>query len=201
MEWWHHIGIAKIKQWCAITTTGLPLKPVKNEGDFLVNEVEKARIELQDAMFFLGAISSGIEDFMGRPANGMVHLAGKKFGKECSKNAPKTNDILEAIEISKNILKENHFLWQIEPWKKKSDSGYVFNDNEGNDVIRLVFRDCMIRQSLIIYGHPRPSSLCYMMYGFFSGLTESVLGRKSELEIIHAGQNACLKRLILKGAR
>lgn len=166
-----------------------------------MDEIEKERRELQDTMFFLGAISSGMENFLGRPANGMAFLAGKRLGAKCSQNEKKTDDILEAIEISKNILRENHFLWQIEPWKKKGDSGYVYDDEDGNKVIRLVFRDCMIRQTLFRYGHVQQASLCYMMYGFFSGMTESLLGLKSELRIIHSGQNACFKELILKGAK
>ena len=165
------------------------------------NEIKKVRGELQDTMFFLGAISSGMEDFMGRPANGMAFLAGKKLGKKCSKNERKTEDILEAIEISKDILKKNHFLWQIEPWKKTGEPDYISTNKNGDKVIRLTFRDCMIRQTLFRYGHAQQASLCYMMYGFFSGLTESLLGLKSELRILHSGQNACFKELILKGAK
>lgn len=165
------------------------------------NEIEKARRELQDTLFFLGAISSGMENFMGRPAKGMAFLAGKKLGQKCSEDGQKTEDILEAIEISEDILKKNHFLWQIEPWKKKGEPDYVSTNENGDKVIRLVFRDCMIRQTLFRYGHDQQASLCYMMYGFFSGLTESVLGLKSELKILHSGQNACFKELILKGAK
>jgi hypothetical protein len=34
-----------------------------------------------------------------------------------------------------------------------------------------------------------------MMYGFFSGAIEKIMGKKATLDIIHAGENACLKRL------
>ncbi len=165
--------------------------------------MEKVRKELQDTMSFLGAISSGIEEFLGGPgpAKSVAHLAGKRLGKKCSENEQKTEDILEAVEISRNILRKNHFLWQIEPWKKKKYSDYVFTNDDGNKVVKLVFRDCMIRQALYRYGHYQQSSLCHMMFGFFSGLTESVLGLRSELKIIHAGQNACLKELILRGKK
>lgn len=165
--------------------------------------MQEARKELQDTMSFLGAISSGMEEFLGGPgpAKSVAYLAGKRLGKKCSENEQKTEDVLEAIEISKNILKKNHFLWQIDLWKKKKYSDYVFTNNDGNKTVKLVFRDCMIRQTLFRYGHSQQSSLCYMMYGFFSGVTESVLGLKSELKIIHTGQNSCLKELILKGKK
>ena len=62
----------------------------------------------------------------------------------------------------------------------------------------LAFRDCMIRQSLFVYGHAQKGSLCNMMFGFFAGALENITGRKSDLEIVHAGENACYKRLTLR---
>lgn len=166
-----------------------------------MKDTELARKELQDAMAFLGAITSGMEKFIGRAANGLAFVAGKNLGKKYSQNTPKTDNILEAIEITKEILEKNHFLWQLEPWKKKDDVDFVITDDNGGRVIRLVFRDCMIRQTLFRYGHHQQGSLCYMMYGFFSGVTESILGVKSKLNIIHSGPNACLKELILEDAK
>ena len=61
-----------------------------------------------------------------------------------------------------------------------------------------MFRDCMIRQALYCYGHDQKGSLCYMMYGFFSGALDNIMGVRSKLEIVHAGENACLKRLQLQ---
>jgi predicted hydrocarbon binding protein len=63
----------------------------------------------------------------------------------------------------------------------------------------LVFRDCMIRQSLLRFGHPQQGSLCNMMYGFFAGALETIMGKKATLEIRHAGENACLKMLTVEG--
>ena len=62
----------------------------------------------------------------------------------------------------------------------------------------LVFRDCMIRQSLFLFGHAQRGSLCNMMYGFFAGALENIMGRQSRLEILHAGENACYKRLTIE---
>lgn len=164
------------------------------------DEIKEIRRELQDTMSFLGAISVGLEEFMGKPANGMSFLAGKKLGKQCSQNAPHTDDILESIEITKAILKDNGFLWQLEHWQDSGTDEAVTSVN-GTQTVKLVFRDCMIRQTLFRHGHHQQGSLCYMMYGFFSGVTESILGRKSELKILHTGPNACLKELTLKGGK
>jgi len=62
----------------------------------------------------------------------------------------------------------------------------------------LVFRDCMIRQSLFRFGHAQKGSLCNMMFGFFAGALQNVMDRESILEIVHSGENACYKRLIIK---
>lgn len=69
-----------------------------------------------------------------------------------------------------------------------------------DEEVLLVFRDCMIRQSLFRFGHAQRGSLCNMMYGFFAGGLERILGREANLEIIHAGENACYKRLRVKRA-
>ena len=39
-----------------------------------------------------------------------------------------------------------------------------------------------------------------MMYGFFAGALKNIMGCSSQLEIIHAGQNACYKRLTVHRA-
>ena len=38
-----------------------------------------------------------------------------------------------------------------------------------------------------------------MMYGFFAGALETIMGKKTTLEIRHAGENACLKMLTVEG--
>ena len=71
--------------------------------------------------------------------------------------------------------------------------------DEGAEVL-LVFRDCMIRQSLFRFGHSQKGSLCNMMYGFFAGALQNIMGCESSLEIVHAGENACLKKLVVRRA-
>jgi predicted hydrocarbon binding protein len=165
-----------------------------------MNDISCIRAELKQVMYFLGALSSSLEQFYGKGANGTAFLAGKKLAKSYTVGEKVDKiDVLEAIDVSKKILKSNGFLWQLEIWKKKSDPDYIYYDKDGNTCVKIVFRDCMIRQALFNYGHEQKCSLCYIMYGFFSGLTENILGKKSELRVIHSGPNSCLKELIIKG--
>lgn len=148
-------------------------------------------------MNFLGALATGIEDAIGRPANSMAYVAGKRLGKKLSRNAEKTEDVEKALAEMGRVLKANSCLWQFETLLPEGRKSIVESTEDGDEVL-LVFRDCMIRQSLFSFGHHQKGSLCNMMYGFFSGALENITGCRSQLQIIHAGENACLKRLILE---
>ena len=163
-----------------------------------MDEIEQLRPALQETANFMGAMASGIEHLVGRPANAMAYVAGKSLGRRFSKGAKRTNDVVEALEEVRRVLVENNCLWHFETFSPKSRSEVVSTDEDGNQEVLLVFRDCMIRQSLFRFGHHQQGSLCNMMYGFFAGALESIMGSKSQLEIQHAGENACLKRLIVK---
>jgi predicted hydrocarbon binding protein len=158
-----------------------------------------SRDELQQGMQFLAALSHGLEYILHEPAKGVAFVAGDKLAKQYSEGVESTTDPIEAIKIAKNILHENGFKWEIKPWKKDNETTYIKVREDGSKVIQLVFQDCMIRQSLFCYGHPQKGALCYMMYGFFCGLIEKILGvKRAELDIIHCGENACLKELVLE---
>jgi hypothetical protein len=38
-----------------------------------------------------------------------------------------------------------------------------------------------------------------MNHGLFCGYVQKITGKRAELDIIHAGENACLKELVLQG--
>ncbi len=149
-------------------------------------------------MNFLAALSAGIEPILGRGANSMTMSAGRNLGRKFSANAKTTDDVLTAIDEVRKILVENHCLWGFEPFKPAGQAEMITTDEHGNRQILLVFRDCIIRQSLFRFGHPQKGSLCNMMYGFFAGALESIMKKKATLEIRHAGENACLKLLTIE---
>ena len=154
------------------------------------------RETLQEAMNFLGAISSGIEDAVGESASGISYVAGKELGKRFAKGATKTDDLHKALEQVRKILIDNQCYMQFEAFQPSDRPTMVQKTPEGEEIL-LVFRDCMIRQTLFLYGHNQKGSLCNMLFGFFAGAVEAIMGRQSTLEVLHAGENACLKRLLI----
>jgi len=161
-----------------------------------MNEHLQARASLQETMTFLGAIASGIEQAIGESANSISYLAGKRLGMKLSENVDKTADIEQALSSVTRVLNENNCLWHFETFQPHDRNELIQATLDGDEVM-LVFRDCMIRQSLFRFGHNQKGSLCNMMFGFFSGALQNIMGHDSTLEIEHAGENACLKRLVI----
>jgi predicted hydrocarbon binding protein len=157
------------------------------------------RLALQDAMVFLGAIASGTEQAIGESATRISYLAGVNLGKKLSAGVPQTDDIEIALAAVRAVLLDNDYLWLFETFKSHDQAELVREGEDGTRVM-LVFRDCMIRQSLFRFGHTQKGSLCNMMYGFFAGALQNIMGREILLEIIHAGENACLKQLTVRRA-
>lgn len=157
-------------------------------------EVLRVRHTLQDAMGFLGALASGIEEAVGEPAKTVSYAAGKRLGQRFSEGAKRCADLEVALAEVRRVLAENQCHWSFETFQPSTAKTLVTTTDEGDEVM-LVFRDCMIRQSLFLFGHEQKGSLCNLMYGFFAGALEHIMGRRSTLEIVHAGENACLKRL------
>lgn len=162
-----------------------------------MSELSEQRAQLQETMTFLGAMASGIEEAIGESANSISYLAGKRLGMQLSEKAPKTDNIVEALDLVRKVLKENDCLWQFEPFQMHDRPAMIQPVDNGNEIM-LVFRDCMIRQSLFKFGHHQKGSLCNMMYGFFSGALKNIMGKDSTLDIIHAGENGCYKRLVVQ---
>ncbi len=163
-----------------------------------MEDILQKRCTLQETMNFMAALSAGIERMIGRGANGMAMSAGRDLGRQFSDNALRTDDLLKAVEEVRRVLSENNCLWEFEPFKPENQPDMIIENDTGESQILLVFRNCMIRQSLFGFGHPQKGSLCFMMYGFFSGAIGNIMGRKATLEIVHAGENSCLKRLTIK---
>ena len=131
-------------------------------------------------MNFMAALSAGIEPILGRGANSMTMSAGRNLGRKFSEGASQTNDLLEAVAEVRRILVNNNCLWNFEPFKPVGQDQLITINDQGQSQMLLVFRDCMIRQSLFRFGHAQQGSLCNMMYGFFAGALESIMGKKGD---------------------
>jgi len=126
-------------------------------------------------------------------------LAGKKFGREAVENVKQTDDPEKAIQLLAKALEDRGIVWDFEPFYGERDE--LVEQRDGAEVIRLVFRTCMVRNALFRYAHEQKESLCYMAHGVFAGAMEKVMpGKKVHIEILHAGPNACLKEMILEDA-
>jgi predicted hydrocarbon binding protein len=153
---------------------------------------------LQETMGFLGALASGTEEALGARANRVSFAAGKRLGQRFSENANRTENLPDALDELRRVLALAHCLWHFEAFAPSRPELFDADNHEDSETILLVFRDCMIRQSLFLFGHEQKGSLCNLMFGFFSGALEHITGGTVTLEIVHAGENACLKRLLLR---
>ncbi|MFA6009155.1 MAG: hypothetical protein WC799_04160 [Desulfobacteraceae bacterium] len=161
-----------------------------------MNDLTQARASLQEAMNFLGALASGIEHAIGESANSISYLAGKRLGMQFSSGSPTTGNIETALQTIRDVLVKYNCLWHFEPFKPHDRPSLVLANGDEEDIL-LAFSDCMIRQSLFKFGHQQKGSLCNMMNGFFSGAIRNIMGYESSLYIIHAGENGCLKKLVV----
>lgn len=151
---------------------------------------------LQGIMMFMGALGQGSEKIMGRGAKVVGFQAGKTIGLDATKNLSSTTDNLEeAIDIVQKAIYDMGVDWKFGLWKDKDAAGYV--TDEGDKLTcHLYFQDCLIRNTLYTYAHKQQGSLCLMESGFLCGALERVMGgRKTGIEIIHAGENACFKKV------
>lgn len=158
-------------------------------------EVNETREKLQGLMVFMSSLSHGLEQVLGRGAAPITFRAGRTIGLK-AEVAQKEENVDKALELVHQELLNRGINWEFELWKPAAESGF-FYDSDGKDAAKLVFRNCMVRCSLFRYSHEQKSSLCLMNHGLFCGFLQNITGRRAELDIIHAGENACIKELKL----
>ena len=149
--------------------------------------------------YLLVALAHASEKNLGQSTHSICMLAGKKFGREAVRDLEQTDDPEKAVKLIRDALEKRGIVWEFEPFQGEREQ--LIEHRDGTEVMRLVFRTCMVRNSLFRYAHEQKESLCYMAHGFFAGAMEKVMpGKKVHLEILHAGPNACLKEMILEDA-
>lgn len=154
--------------------------------------------KVQGLMVFLASSAHGLEDLLGRGAPSITFRAGRTTGRQIDIQKEEKGDLLKALEQVRAEMLRIGLNWPFEPYKKQAESDFIKRE-EGEEKLQLVFRNCMIRSSLFRYSHAQKLSLCYMNHGVFCGLVEKVYGAKrANLEIVHAGENACIKLLTVQ---
>jgi len=155
----------------------------------------KTSDQVQGLMVFLSSLSHGLEHVLGRGAATITFRAGRTIGLR-EKSDQATEDIVEALRIVDQRLQSTGVHWPFEIFQPSTQPGISF-ERDGKRVLKLVFRHCMVRCALFRYSHEQKQSLCMMNHGMFCGYLQNVLGKRAELLIVHAGQSACLKELVI----
>ena len=165
------------------------LIPKETGGD--LDDYEDA---LHVLMKFMGSMSNALEQVSGRGANAIVYQAGKRMGHESAKMMEKTENLEQAMDEMGEVLGHEFYF---EKWKPADQDSYVIQkDNEVT--VKLLFMDCVVRQTLRRTGLPQKGPLCYLLYGYMVGAVEEVMDIKGKVDIDHVGPNACLKTLTIK---
>jgi predicted hydrocarbon binding protein len=159
--------------------------------------IAESRDELQGLLVVMASLSHGLEQVLGRGAETVTFRAGRTVGLKNGK-AEAEGDLLAALRKVAEALKAGGIEWPFEVWKPAGAESFVY-DKGGKQAVKLVFRNCMVRCALFRYGHEQKQSLCMMNHGFFCGYVQKFTGKRAELDILHAGENACLKELLLSG--
>ena len=152
---------------------------------------------LQGLMVFLGSAANGLEHLLGRGAPSITFRAGRTTGLKVKIEQQEKGDLIKALDVLQREMQRIGIHWPFDVYKKAKQASPIYEE-EGKKKVQLVFRHCMVRSSLFRYGHPQKLSLCMMNHGLFCGLLEQIYGVRANLEIIHAGENACLKLLTLE---
>jgi len=165
------------------------LIPKETGGD--LDDYEDA---LHVLMKFMGSMSSALEQVSGRGANAIVYQAGKRMGHESAKMMEKTDNLEKALDEMGDVLGHEFYF---EKWKPAGQDSYTTQDGD-QVVVKLLFMDCVVRQTLRRTGLPQKGPLCYLLYGYMVGAVEEVMDIKGKIDIDHVGPNACLKTLTIK---
>jgi len=149
---------------------------------------------------FVGALAHGAEQNLGRGSLSICSMAGKKVGLDALEGVEQTDDPERAVEILREALARQGIVWNFEPFT--GEQGSSLREEDGKKRLRLVFNTCMVRNALFRYGHEQKQSLCYMAHGVFAGAMERIMpGTSVDLQILHAGPNACLKEMVWEEVR
>jgi predicted hydrocarbon binding protein len=151
--------------------------------------------ELQGLLVFVASLSHGLESVLGRGAATITFRAGRTIGLK-TKASRTSTDPIEALALVSDQMATLGIEWPFEVWKPEGTAD-PFYAKDGKRAIKLVFRHCMVRCSLFRYSHEQKQSLCMMNHGLFCGYLQSILGKRADLDIIHAGDSACLKELVI----
>lgn len=161
-----------------------------------MQQTDPIKGELEGLMVLMASLSHGLEQVLGRGATTITFRAGRTVGLR-SGVENKSTDPIEALDILKKEMSSKGIEWPFDLWKPQGATSYV--EERGDErAVKLVFRNCMVRCALFRYSHEQKQSLCLMNHGLLCGFFQKITGKRATLDIIHAGESACLKELVWK---
>ncbi|MBN2013640.1 MAG: hydrocarbon binding protein (contains V4R domain) [Candidatus Altiarchaeota archaeon] len=163
------------------------------EIEFAMREKEDFEKSMQALMDIVGATVSTLESVAGMGARAMSYMAGKNIGKRIGRMIGRKPDVETAIDALTDLMGD---AWKIEIWKPATEKELVKKTDKGFQC-KLLFRDCIVRQTLEREAIPQKGTMCYLTNGYVCGALEVMLGMRGKLDFLHSGNNACLKDLNL----
>ncbi|MDF1540581.1 MAG: hypothetical protein P1Q69_16915 [Candidatus Thorarchaeota archaeon] len=161
---------------------------------FVPTKDQQSRL-LSSALSLLTTLNNGIEDMLGRGSKGIIFNTGVEEGKYLGKNMPKTESVETAIE---EVNQAFECVWNVEIFKEKDKDDFMFEDALGNPSLKIVVRECPIRQAVLSHGMKQGGPICHLTNGNLCGMIGEITDRKTGMEIEHTGPNSCLKRVYFR---
>lgn len=142
----------------------------------------------------LTTINNGLQDLLGRGANGIIFNTGVEAGKRIAEDLPKTDTIHRAIESVNDAYRG---VWKVE-LHNSGEEGYFFIDDYDQPSFRVIVRDCPVRAAVTGKDLQQEGPLCYLTNGYLCGMLSTILNENVGMEIEHAGPLACKKRVFFR---
>ncbi len=154
-----------------------------------------SQAKFQKVAYFFGALAHGAENNIGPGTNSVCFLAGKRLAREAVPDHETTTDPVQALKIVTKALAASGIIWEGEEFLGERPA--LIQEDGASKKMRIIFRTCMVRNTLFTYAREQKQSLCYMAHGIFAGAMEKVMpGCTVKLEIIQACPEACIEEMI-----
>jgi hypothetical protein len=169
----------------------------QGQGEGTVMDVTRQRGQLQGLLVLMGSLSHGLETVLGRGAATVTFRAGRTVGLKADVRE-RTADVERALVLVGEELRAVGIVWPFELWKPAAASSF-FYDKDGKQTARLVFPE-LHGAKLALPLRPRAAAVA------LPDEPRPVLRLPAEdpggkrvvrPRDLNAGENACLKELIV----
>lgn len=118
----------------------------------------------------------------------VIYFSAKDLGIREGKRFDHTDDLEQALRW---ILRTDEGYWSVVFWKDVDEEDFWETDGKFA-FIRLLMRDCLVRDACLAKGIRVGGTVCEALHGYWAGLLESIFSRKVDVLTEHAGFGSCL---------